>query len=343
MDPFNEGDGLNSFGIQIDDWQDVREEACPEPVGYFTWVGGPEFLTTPYGSEWNEGPVPFPDASLATDSYDQLAWYENNVWAAYSANPPVGSRYGRNTVAANVRANAGVECSMLYNVPSASPEPVQNDLTGTVTVMVNTAQAVICEYPDSTMLVTATIPAEAFNISKASLELASNSSQLWYAGVKSGILSLTLENIGDVAQVATIVPELCCLVSPVSTCDNSIVDFETFSLAEQVVILQSGDIYELDLYIQTSLFGDGYCNVSVYHASNTSLGSIASPTFNTTAGATPAQVLVEQMYFSATVGPPISFTVSFDLFWPTIDRLTYMSAISATPEDKAGYLLFASG
>lgn len=344
VDPYDFGDNLNFFGIQIDTWQSPREEACAEPIGYFTWFGGPEFLTTPYNTDWNEGPVPFPDASLATDSYNQLAWYENNVWAAYSGNPLVGSRYGQNTVAANIRANGEVECSMLYNVPSASPELVQNDLSEPLTVVVNAAQAVICEYPDSTMLVTATIPAEAFNFSKASLELTTNSSQpLWYAGTKSGSLSLTLENIGDVAQIATIVPELCCLDSPVSTCDNSIVDFEAFSAAQQEVILQSGDIYEVDLYIQTSLFGDGYCNVSIYHASNTSLGSIANPSFNTTTGATPAQVLVEQMYFSAPVGPPISFTVSFDLFWPMVDRLTYMYATSAIPEDPAGYLSFANG
>jgi len=52
---------------------------------------------------------------------------------------------------------------------------------------------------------------------------------------------------------------------------------------------------------------------------------------------------VEQIYFSAVVGPPISFTIYFDLFWPSVNRLTYMSASDATlnSADETPFLDFS--
>jgi len=345
VDPYQFGDYPNYFGLQIDNWQGSRSEDCVNPLGYYTWYLGPVFEETPYFTEWDEGPTPLPETATVNDSYNQLAWYENNMWAAYVGNLQLtaDARFQRNTIAANIPANGQVNCSILYNVPSASPELVNNGSSDPFMAIVNIAQAVVCEYPNNVMMVTATIPAEAFNFAKAVLGLVGNGSQaFWYPGTKSGASLLTLENTGNVAQVINIVPGACCLTSPVATCDSNDVMFAAFPQGG-VAVLQSGEISEFDLYAQTSDFGAGYCNVSVTYMSNTSLGTLASLPFDTNIGSGQSQVLVEQIYFSAVVGPPISFTIYFDLFWPSVNRLTYMSASDATlnSADETPFLDFS--
>ncbi len=348
MDPYQFGDyDPNYFGLQIDNWQGSRSEDCVNPLGYYTWYLGPVFEETPYFTEWDEGPTPFPETATVNDSYNQLAWYENNMWAAYAGKLQLtpDARFQRNTIAANIPANGQVKCSMLYNVPSASPELVTNGSSDPFMAIVNIAQAVACEYPNNVMMVTATIPAEAFNFAKATLGLVSNGSQaFWYPGTKSGALLLTLENTGNVAQVIDIVPGACCLTSSSQTCDSNDVMFAAFAQGG-VAVLQSGEISEFDLYIQTFDFGAGYCNVSITYMSNTSLGTVASLPFDTSIGSGQSQVLVEQIYFSALVGPPISFTIYLDLFWPSVNRLTYMSPndISLNSADKTPYTDFSRG
>ncbi|DBA87921.1 TPA: hypothetical protein ACH3X1_004909 [Trebouxia sp. C0004] len=242
VDPFLFGDSTNWFGLQIDEWQGARSEDCDNPLGYWTWYLGPVFEETPYFTEWNEGPTPFPETATVNDSYNQLAWYENNLWAAYAGKLQLttDARFQRNTIAANIPANGQVNCSMLYNVPSASPELVINGSSDPFMAIVNIAQAVVCEYPNNVMMVTATIPAEYFNFAKAVLGLVSNGSQAyWYPGTKSGALLLTLENVGNVAQVVDIVPGACCLTLPMPTCDSSNVMFAAFPQGG-VAVLQSG-------------------------------------------------------------------------------------------------------
>ncbi|KAL0027759.1 hypothetical protein WJX77_003330 [Trebouxia sp. C0004] len=74
VDPFLFGDSTNWFGLQIDEWQGARSEDCDNPLGYWTWYLGPVFEETPYFTEWNEGPTPFPETATVNDSYNQLAW-----------------------------------------------------------------------------------------------------------------------------------------------------------------------------------------------------------------------------------------------------------------------------
>ncbi|KAL0020840.1 hypothetical protein WJX79_008154 [Trebouxia sp. C0005] len=195
VDPYQFGDyDPNYFGLQIDNWQGSRSEDCVNPLGYYTWYLGPVFEETPYFTDWDEGSTPFPETATVNDSYNQLAWYENNMWAAYAGKLQLtpDARFQRNTIAANIPANGQVNCSMLYNVPSATPELVTNGSSATFMAIVNTAQAVVCEYPNNVMMVTATIPAETFNFAKATLGLLSNGSQAYWYPVVGPPISFTV-------------------------------------------------------------------------------------------------------------------------------------------------------
>ena len=262
------GDCANCLGVQYDNWG--RSGDCNSPIGYYTWLasqagGGPDFDVTPYGTDWAEGPAPYPERGTAADPYNQLAWYENNTWAAYGqglAVLPASSRYGRNTVASNIRADGSTNCTLLYNVPSATPETVvsMEEITPDLSAVVNTAQAVICEYPQNSMIITATIPAEAYNFTKGFPELVSNSSQLaWYAGAKSGPVEVTLENTGSMAEVVSVAPGGCCMTWPVSTCDISVVSISSDMFQ---VTLQSDEMQAVQYYVSTTMYGQGYCNES---------------------------------------------------------------------------------
>ena len=323
-----------------DVWAAYRsaDQNCAEPVGSVTSLTTPSSSEDPFGDSWDPNnayfysfsqplPNPSPEAT-ATDQYNQIAWYENNVWAFSHASgpelsPPNQQQYARNTIAANVRGDLDTECSMLFNVPSASEEPIGGAASGNM--IVNTAQAVICEYPNNAMAVTASIPVEAFGFAQGLLELESNSTQsVWFPGALTGTVTLNLMNTGTMAQVVTVNSGQCCLtkLDSTTTCDAQNVYFTKMPNA-QPLLVGSGESVSTSLTVFTKFYGDGYCNVSVGHLFFDGVGPAAStlPAF------------VGQFSFSAPLGPPVTFSVEFSLFLLNMERAQYLDAesISALP------------
>ena len=294
---------------------------------------GPAAPEDLYGDYWTDLPGPRDIStydSIATDPLDQLSWYEENVWAfcQFGHLPPDPQQYGPNTIAANVRASLDVNCSMLQNVPSASPEAVANAPTD---MTVNIAQAITCEYPGNMMQVTAMIPAEAFGFNKGSLELVGNGTQAeWGAGYTEGFLNLTVYNIGDMAQLVVGTPLTCCITYPNLDCSGA-AGFPSYYDYNETALIQSGDSATLQFYVVSNKHGDGYCEVAVsslYHGVPSNINVFS---------------FVEQISWSAPIGPPIYFAVDFTLFWPNIERSFYFANGGYFTSNESGWNAFTLG
>ena len=319
-----------------DTWNTYRssDDNCAAPLGSVTSLTTPSSAVDPFGYSWDPGycytfsqplPNPPPEAT-ATDQYNQIAWYENNVWAFSCASaagvpelsPPNHQQYARNTIAANVRGDLDTQCSMLFNVPSAAEEPVAGAVSGNM--LVNTAQAIICEYPNNAMAVTTSIPVEAFGFTQGHLALESNSTQpAWFPGALTGPVTLNLINTGTIAQVVTIDSGQCCLtrLDSTITCDANNVYFLKATDAPPLLI-DIGESVSTSLTVFTKFYGNGYCNVSVGHLFFDGNGPATStlPKF------------VGQISFSAPVGPPVTFSIEFSLFLINMERTQYLYADS---------------
>ena len=326
-------------------WQNCRSavttnDACPgDAIGFCTAPGlyggkGLDPDTDLFLDFWDSQPSGrdvSTSQAIAADPYDQLSWYEQNTWRfgnGHIALPNGPQRYKANTIPANIRANLQVDCTMLYNTPAATPEGVPG---ASADIVVNTAQAIGCEYPNNVMEVTTSIPAVAFGINQGTLQLAINQSQPdWGAGSRYGYLNFTMENIDDMAQLVIVTPGGCCMVSPDFDC--SVVSYVQSSLGNQTVLIQSGESITLQFYVVSDVKGDGYCEVSVSHLYYDATRSGNFSVFN----------FVDQLHFSTPPGLPVSFSVTFDMFFPDIDRSYYFAHGGVQSTNYSGLLAFSN-
>lgn len=303
-------------------------------------------------------PLPNPSPyARAHDPYNQLAWYENNVWAFSCLSGPNADaaelnhinippprlplgleQYGRNTIAANIRTELTYNCSMLFNVPS------DGDMLAGTGGKVNLEQAVICEYPNNTMGVSISVSMEAFGFAKdpqlerlqrfeterlrigsstqlLRLQSFSESERRWYPGAKYGFLNLTLINTSNSSQFARPRATGCCMTSPSPQCSGVYALF----IGTQIWVPRNGTAFA-QFNVQTQQYGEGYCNVSVVAAAYYLNGTALSQ--NTTRIAESG--IWGQFKFATSPGPPVSFQMSFNMYFTKMERSIYI--IPATTE-----------
>lgn len=362
-------DWVGKWGMAYMEWADWRPSNCDDPLGgatspTSTYNG---LANTPYNGAWTEGSAdfylpyafsePLPDPSpidRAQDPYNQLAWYENNVWAFSPASAPAipsggdpvtpiprfpsnQQQYARNTIAANIRADLANNCSMLFNAPSAVNVSVGD---GGEEIAVNLEQAVICEYPNNTLAITfkvSMLSENAFGFAKgqlgglegaggSSVQILEKGSFLetdfkWYPGAKSGWVNVTLINTSDMPQLVKFTSGACCMMSPSLKCDY--VDATTaVNNHFSGVSVGSADLVSLrrhesafaSLRVYVTEYGEGYCNASfshVYFDGKAVATNLTSP-------------VSAQLTFSASLGPPVTFTVAFNIYFLNMERNQYL-------------------
>lgn len=369
-------------------WAEYRgaDDHCAEPLGSPTslgvvplkvifalrYSGAPELnpywgiydnATTGHPEEENDrhyhpylfsDPIPDPSPyDRGHDPYNQLAWYENNVWAfSFLSGPnsnsppprfPLGpQQYGRNTIAANIRSDLTYNCSMLFNVPS------DGDMLAGTARKVNLEQAVICEYPNNFMGVSISVSMEAFGFAKDPQQLLqrlqrfeterlmigsstqvlrpksfSESERRWYPGAKYGLVNLTLINTSNKSQFARPRVTGCCMTSPSLECSGVYASV----VGTQVWVPKNGSAFA-QFSVQTQQYGEGYCNVSVVAAAYYLNGTAISQN----ATRVTASGVWGQIKFATSSGPPVSFHMSFNLYFLGMERSKYV--IPATTETE---------
>ena len=353
------------WDMTIDYWKAFRgnSENCAKPLGYTTSLGYASYNPrgwSPYFGSWQKDsstpehpylfseplPDPLPNAT-ALNPYNQLSWFDNNVWAFSTPHlldpgtpqlPLDQQQYGRNTLAANIRTNLAYNCSMLFNVPSEEAVSIGD---GGQTMRVNLEQAAICEYPNNTMAVSLQISTEnAFGFAKfakdqlggleigASVQMLEKGSFLqselkWYPGALSGWVNLTLVSTSNVPQYVTSNYDAssCCLTSPFLRCDyinegGVKVRYSGISAGlTNIASVPRRETAFASFKINTQQHGEGYCNLSlsqVYFDGN--LRAVATDATSHFEG---------KITFSAPVGPPVSFTVTCYLYFQNMEFSKY--------------------
>lgn len=368
-------DGTGFWAMSLDSWATYRSDQgnCAKPLGSPTSLLYEMFLAkgwTPYFGAWtnhtNEAdndvnhpylfseplPDPLPNAT-ALDPNNQLAWYENNVWAFSSMGHYDGGKpqlpldqqqYGRNTLAANMRANLAYNCSMLFNVPSEQDVAIGD---GGPTMKVNLEQATICEYPNNTMSVSLQISTEnAFGFAKfakdqlggletgASVQILERASFLqselrWYPGALTGWVNLTLVSTSNVPQLFTsnFGANACCLTSPSLKCDEF--DENGARISRSGVSASLSGLVSVSRHesafasfkVLTDSYGEGYCNVSLNQVYFDGKANVRDETSQ----------FWGKITFSASVGPPVAFTVTFYVYFLNMEREKYFLPNTAGP------------
>ena len=336
-------DAFGHLGMTAETWAQYHSDRnCESPVGRATNLGsGPPFAepsVTPYFGDWSDSSDnyqfsdPLPDPSpyeRATDPYNQLAWFENNIWAFTSDSslvaPPVPQRvprdsrqYGPNTIAANVAATQDdgsmSQCSMLFNERSDVNRSVAGSVNGNM--IVNTKQAIICEYPGNKMAVSVTVPVrEVFGFRNGQLQFKLKAIPVWYPGDLAGIVNVTFINTGSMAQVVYINSSKtqCCMTSP--SLDCSIFAFE-FPQQVPLFVASNGSAVPssvVQFRIVLPRLGEGYCSVFFNHFE-----------FDGKVGRNTTSDVMGQFGFLAPPGPPIYFKVKFNVYLLGMERSNYI-------------------
>lgn len=358
-----QGDYTHSASLMMtaEQWANYRSMHCGDwqtsaEIGRGTNLGsGPiELGTTPFFGAWEAGQPyysfsdPLPDPSpreRATDPYNQLAWYENNIWAfsldsgnrgslpARQRLPADSRQYGPNTIAANVAAvqsdNSMSQCSMLFNEHSVDSKNVSGAVKGEM--IVNTKQAIACEYPNNEMAISVSVPvAEVFGFKNGQLGVEIQSSKsIWFPGALAGIVNVTLTNTGSMAQVVSVISNKtsCCFTSPSLVCNILVDEFPLTGYLNPpprpIFVGSNGSgVVQFRLYLRQH--GEGYCNVSFHHLYFDGKGMIGNETSEVTG----------QFTFSAPVvlGPPVTFSVTFFIYLLNMERSIYFEADTSTPK-----------
>ena len=367
MDPLDIKKDVGFWSLTQEAWANYRRDptTCAEPLGsttslaYLSTMGSG---TNPYFGAWNNDsevaanpehpylfsaplPEPLPIAT-ALDPYNQLAWYDSNVWAFSIGGYQIAGgkpqlpldqqQYGRNTIAANIRADLSYDCSMLFNVPSEEDVAI-----GDQTMKVNLEQAVICEYPNNFMAVSLQISVEnAFGFAKfakdhmGGLETGSSvqildrdsfaeSELRWYPGAKAGWVNMTLISTSDVPQAVMFNASTCCMTSPSLACDHfdaegNFVSSGISAYFEDILSIPRHESAFASLFMYTQQYGEGYCNVtfSQVYFDGKAIAEDATSQFT------------GKVSFSAPVGPPVTFVVEFYIYYLSMERNTYFFSSS---------------
>lgn len=332
--------------MTADTWASYHTNGnCEAPLGRATSLGTNTLTSDPsrdpFFGEWSSSsdsydfsdPLPDPTPyERATDPYNQLAWYENNIWAFSSDSsvysPPVPQRrprdsrqYARNTIAANVATTQSdgnmSQCSMLFNERSVDSMSVSGAVNGEM--IVNTKQAIICEYPDNEMAISVTVPVrEVFGFKNGQLGFELMSTQIWYPGDLVGVVNVTFIDTGNMAQIVYInsTKTICCLTSPALSCGYPGVFVFDFPADVPLFIGSNGSgipssVAQFRLVLNQ--LGEGYCNVSFNHLYLDGQG------LNRT-----SDDVMGQFTFSAPPGPPIYFKVIFNMYLLGMERSNYI-------------------
>lgn len=330
VDNYYLGDYANCMGITDDTWArtvlqhyDVLDggSPCPESptdAGYATCMAPLGSSANPYGEDWtaalNGGPVPDPSAQVvAADPNNQLAWFQENVWAYSSQSPhplPYSpAQYSLNSVAANVVSGSDATCRFLFNIRSLDQVPVTVLPAGdTVMTYVNTAHAIACNYEGNTMTATTTATGQDFGFAQGTAILDSNHSQPpWGPGFLYGDLLLELQNQDNIAQLVQVTPGSCCMTAPSLDCSAAVTYAES-----QTLLIPSGYSTTLSFPAQTNFFGPGYCNISVSHI------------WHDASAATGTHDFIEQIFFVADAGGPVTCSVSARIAFVDIEQNWYV-------------------
>lgn len=318
------------MGISDDTWAntvlqhyDVPDggSPCPEsPIdaGYATCMAPLGSSGSPYGEDWpvalHGGPVPDPTPQVvAADPYNQLAWFQQNVWAYTSqsshALPYSPAQYSPNTVAANVVSDTSTTCEFLFNIRSLDEVEVPVWPAGdTVMTYVNTAHAIACNYEGNTLTASTTATGQDFDFAQGTAILDSNHSQPpWGPGFLYGSLLLELQNQDNIAQLVQVAPGSCCMTAPSLDCSAAV----TYADG-QTLLLPAGYSTTLSFPVQTNFFGTGYCNISVSHI------------WRDASAATSTHDFIEQISFVADPGGPVTCTVSAQIAFTDIEQSWYV-------------------
>ena len=343
-------DVVNSFGISDDTWGRgvlALSEPCPtSPIDYglVTSLAPLTSQVDPfweyYSDLWTyysdlQVPIPEPSPELvAADPYNQLAWYDSNVWAYSPLNAPVPfpydpAQYARNSIAANLRNDTNTSCTFLFNTRSSTEVNVPDSIGGDADAFVNTAQAIQCTYEGNSMTVSAAAAGSDFAFTQGALQLHRNHSQpAWGPGFMYGNIVLALSNNDSMAQLVAIAPGGCCMTAPEPDCSGS-----SIYASNQTVLLPSGGNTEFSFSVAASQYGLGYCNISVSHV------------WHDSSVATQAYDFIEQIPFFVDEGGPVSCSVSAQFLYADLSQDWYVTpaSIMAIPANATVYNTFLEG
>lgn len=207
---------------------------------------------------------------------------------------------------------------MLFNERSVDNMSVSGAVNAEM--IVNTKQAIICEYPDNEMAISVTVPVrEVFGFKNGQLGFELKATPIWYPGDLAGIVNVTFIDTGNMAQTVYInsTKTICCLTSPSLDCGYPGIFVYDFPANVPLFVGSNGSGVPSSVAqfrIVLNQLGEGYCNVSFNHLYLDGQGL----------NQTTSDDVMGQFTFSAPPGPPIYFKVTFDMFLLGMERSNYL-------------------